>query len=108
LSAALGIAADLGFLQDNRLSLGPNHTVAGNPIRFRRGDIPIVPDVEWQERLEPGARRIVTALTWPLLLRYGFPLGSSDDSMGSTPRNPARTLRSRDSTGQAPRVEHAE
>jgi hypothetical protein len=73
---AIGIAADLGFLQDNRLSLGPNHTVAGNPIRFRRGDIPIVPDVEWQDRLEPGARRMVTALTWPLLVRYGFPLGA--------------------------------
>lgn len=72
---AIGIAADLGFLQDNRLSLGPNHTVAGNPIRFRRGNIPIAPDVEWQDRLEPGARRMVTALTWPLLLRYGFALG---------------------------------
>jgi hypothetical protein len=77
LSAALeriGVAADLGFLREGRLSLGPNHMVAGNPLRFRRGDVPISPDVEWRSRLEPRARRVVTALTWPLLLRYGFPL----------------------------------
>jgi hypothetical protein len=79
LTAALegiGLAADLGLLEDARLRLGTNHTVAGNPLRFRRGDIPIVPDVEWRDRLEPRARRVVTALTWPLLLRYGFPLGA--------------------------------
>jgi hypothetical protein len=77
LSAALeriGIAADLGFLREGRLNLGLNHTVAGNPIRFRRGEVRIRPDVEWRGRLGWGPRWIVTALTWPLLLRYGFPL----------------------------------
>ena len=72
--AALGIEADLGFLQQRALHLGPNHTVAGNPVRFRRGDVAIEADLEWRSRLETGPRRIVTALTWPLLLRYGFPL----------------------------------
>jgi len=72
--ATLGIEADLDFLQDRTLKLGPNHTVAGNPVRFRRGDLTITPDLEWLSRLEAGARRIVTALTWPLLVRYGFPL----------------------------------
>jgi hypothetical protein len=77
LTAALdriGIVAELGFLREGRLNLGSNHTVAGNPVRFRRGEVPIGPDVEWHDRLEPGPRWIVTALTWPLLLRYGFPL----------------------------------
>ena len=72
--AALGIEADLGFLRGRTLQVGPNHIVAGNPLRFRRGDITIEPDLEWLSRLEPGARRIVTSLTWPLLVRYGFPL----------------------------------
>jgi hypothetical protein len=72
--AALGIEADLEFLRQRTLHLGPNHTVAGNPLRFRRGDVAIEADVEWRDRLEAGARRIVTALTWPLLLRYGFRL----------------------------------
>lgn len=72
--AALGIEADLDFLRQRALHLGPNHTVAGNPLRFRRGDVAIEPDLEWLSRLEAGPRRVVTALTWPLLLRYGFPL----------------------------------
>jgi Sulfotransferase family len=72
--AALGIDTDLDFLRQRVLRLGPNHTVAGNPLRFRRGDVAIEADLEWRSRLEAGPRRVVTALTWPLLLRYGFPL----------------------------------
>ena len=70
----MGIDADLGFLSGGRLQLGPNHTVAGNPLRFRRGEMPIAPDVEWRSRLGAAPRWLVTGLTWPLLLRYGFPL----------------------------------
>jgi hypothetical protein len=79
LSAALervGITADLDFLRGGRLHLGVNHTVAGNPIRFLRGAVPIRPDSEWRGRMAPGARRVVTGLTWPLLVRYGFPLAA--------------------------------
>ncbi|MEZ0335193.1 MAG: sulfotransferase, partial [Gemmatimonadales bacterium] len=68
----LGLHADLGFLRDGRLRLGTNHTVAGNPLRFDRGEILIQPDAEWRERLGRGPRWLVTALTLPLLLRYGF------------------------------------
>ena len=70
----IGITADLQFLREGRLGLGPNHMVAGNPLRFERGEVPIRPDVEWSRRLQAGARWTVTALTWPLLLRYGFRL----------------------------------
>ena len=82
LSAAmesLGLEADLGFLRDGHVHLGPNHTVAGNPLRFRRGEVPIRPDVEWRVHLGPASRWIVTGLTWPLLVRYGFPLASRED-----------------------------
>jgi hypothetical protein len=72
--ATLGIETDLDFLRRRVLHLGPNHTVAGNPLRFRRGEVAIEADLEWRRRLEAGPRRVVTALTWPLLLRYGFPL----------------------------------
>jgi hypothetical protein len=70
----VGLPAELGFLGSGRLDPTPNHTVAGNPLRFERGAITIRPDVEWRAGLAPGALRLVTALTWPLLLRYGFPL----------------------------------
>ena len=48
-----------------------NHTVGGNPVRFR-GEVTIRPDEEWQEALGAGDRRLVTALTWPLLRAYGY------------------------------------
>jgi hypothetical protein len=54
------------------------HTVSGNPLRFDRGPLTIHADVEWVTKLEPGDRRLVTALTWPLLLRYGYPLQPGD------------------------------
>jgi hypothetical protein len=72
--AALGIKADLDFLGPRVLHMGLNHTVAGNPIRFRRGDVAIEADLAWRSRLQARPKRVVTALTWPLLLRYGFPL----------------------------------
>jgi hypothetical protein len=78
----IGMTVDLGFLRDHRVHLGQNHTVAGNPLRFQRGDLAISPDTEWQSQMGWGARRAVTALTWPLLLRYGFrrdPAGAAAD-----------------------------
>jgi hypothetical protein len=72
--ATVGVEADLDFLQRRVVHLGPNHTVAGNPLRFRRGEVTIEPDLEWRRRLGGGSRWVVTALTWPLLVRYGFRL----------------------------------
>jgi hypothetical protein len=34
--------------------------------------VPIRPDIEWQTALRPRDRRVVTALTAPLLLQYGY------------------------------------
>jgi hypothetical protein len=49
-----------------------NHTVGGNPMRFESGKLEIRPDVEWRTGLSARDRRTVVALTWPLLLRYGY------------------------------------
>jgi hypothetical protein len=68
----LGIAADPSFLHGGRLHLASNHMVAGNPLRFHRGELRIEADVQWRVGLGTGSRWLVTALTWPLLLRYGF------------------------------------
>ena len=72
--AALGLSSDLGALGEGPIMLGENHTVAGNPMRFQRGAIDVRPDLEWRARIRPSARRLVTGLTWPLLLTYGFRL----------------------------------
>jgi hypothetical protein len=72
----LGLEGEPAALASGRLPPKVNHTVAGNPIRIAPGELAIRPDLEWRSRFPPGARRTVTALTWPLLLRYGFRLGA--------------------------------
>lgn len=61
----------LDFLQSPVLHLSQGHTVAGNPDRFQ-SEIKIKPDLEWQTKMPPADRRLVTALTAPLLLRLGY------------------------------------
>lgn len=56
--------------------LSAGHTVSGNPMRFTTGRIPIRPDETWRTELPAPHRRAVTALTFPLLARYGY-LGTS-------------------------------
>ncbi|GII29875.1 sulfotransferase family protein [Planotetraspora mira] len=61
----------LGFIEDGQARLGVAHTVSGNPMRFAVGHI------EFHDRraaLPFRQRWLVTALTWPLLLMYGYPL----------------------------------
>lgn len=61
------------FTGERSVRLGESHTVAGNPNRFQSGDITLRPDDEWAANMDPGDRRLVTALTLPLLARYGYP-----------------------------------
>lgn len=49
-----------------------NHTLSGNPMRFAAGTIQIKHDDEWQNKMSPASRFIVSAITWPLLLAYGY------------------------------------
>jgi hypothetical protein len=56
--------------------LRPNHTVTGNPDRFRSGTTLIRPDDEaWRSELPARAQLATVALAWPLMKRYGYPLG---------------------------------
>ena len=57
---------------DWRADLGVAHTASGNPMRFATGPVPIRLDDKWRTAMLPGNRRTVTALTFPLLQRYGY------------------------------------
>jgi len=59
-------------LAEGHVALGVSHTVSGNPLRFESGELTIRADVEWRDRMRPRDRRLVTAATAPLLLRYGY------------------------------------
>ena len=50
------------------------HTVSGNPMRLTKGAPRIVADVEWAAAMPRRQRAAVTALTFPLLLRYRYPV----------------------------------
>ena len=63
----------LPFVSEREVELrGPNHNVGGNPIRFRTGVVELRPDREWITGMKSGDRRLVTALTLPLLARFGY------------------------------------
>ena len=80
-SAIAGILRDAGiprggdalsFIHGHDVALGANHTVAGNPMRFRVGTVRLAVDDAWKRELPAGRRRVVSVLTRPLLVRYGY------------------------------------
>lgn len=48
------------------------HTLSGNPLRFSTGSRPLAVDQEWRTAMRPRDRRVVSALTWPMLRAYGY------------------------------------
>ena len=64
--------ADLPFVDGHQVTLGVNHTVSGNPMRFSRGAITVAGDTEWQEKMDPGHRALVTVLGLPWLVRHRY------------------------------------
>ncbi len=60
------------FLTPDGAELGPSHSVAGNPMRFRTGTIPLRRDEAWRAALPARDRRLVTTFTAPLLAAYGY------------------------------------
>jgi hypothetical protein len=66
-------AAGDGYVAD----LGPSHSAAGNPMRFTIGTVPLRRDEAWRRSLPKGQRRLVGALTAPLLSAYGYLGGAS-------------------------------
>jgi hypothetical protein len=60
------------FLAGDQVGLHVHHTVAGNPLRFRRGDLVLRVDDEWMTRLGRTDRWAVSLVTWPLLALYGY------------------------------------
>lgn len=62
------------FRDERTVELGPNHTVAGNPNRFRTGPVELRNDERWRDEQRPVDRWGNTVLTLPLLMRYHYPL----------------------------------
>ena len=67
---------DLTRFGAGSIEVGLQHSVAGNPVRLRGGAVTLRADEEWRSTMPAADRRVVAAVTWPLLLRYGYRLGS--------------------------------
>ena len=68
------IGDTLAAVEDMAVELEPTHTVSGNPMRFKHGEVKLTIDSEWLSAMSPYDRRSVTAVTWPFSARYGYPL----------------------------------
>jgi hypothetical protein len=62
----------LRFVQGEVVQLTAGHTVSGNPMRFSSGPVRLLADDAWHDELPAGRRRLVSALTFPSRLRYGY------------------------------------
>lgn len=59
-------------LHGREVSLSVDHTVSGNPGRFQTGSIELQPDEEWKVKMRGTDKNVVTILTAPFLLKYGY------------------------------------
>jgi hypothetical protein len=63
----------LAFMDGHRVVLEPNHIVHGSSgLRFHSGELTLRLDEQWRRDMPKGDRRRVTALTFPLLKRFGY------------------------------------
>jgi hypothetical protein len=62
--------AEMPTFEQHRVELGVDHTVSGNPMRFKVGTIDIRPDERWRTSMPRLPRLIVGLLTAPLRLGY--------------------------------------
>jgi hypothetical protein len=72
IAALLSLPADTFGLEDGHAVLGENHSVSGNPSRFRSGAVELRADDQWRADMRAADRRRVMALAWPLAWRYGY------------------------------------
>jgi hypothetical protein len=61
--------------EGNRVTLTVEHSVTGNPTRFRNGPVEIVLDNEWEREMKKTDLALVRLVTWPLARRYGYSYG---------------------------------
>ncbi|OGI20922.1 MAG: hypothetical protein A3B68_01765 [Candidatus Melainabacteria bacterium RIFCSPHIGHO2_02_FULL_34_12] len=63
---------NLPFISDTEVNLNTNHSVWGNPSRFKTGVVKLKLDEEWKEKLKPIDKIISTLITLPLLKKYNY------------------------------------
>ena len=70
--------ASTPFVSEKVVELNINHSVWGNPSRFKTGKIELKIDNEWKSKLNVFDKFVSTACTLPLLLKYGYQITSEE------------------------------
>nr|MDT0658608.1 sulfotransferase [Micromonospora sp. DSM 115978] len=70
------------FVDQRTVRLRPNHTVSGNPSRFRSGEVSLRMDDRWLDQQPLVQRLISTTVSLPLLPRYRYPLWPAAAAQG--------------------------
>ena len=96
-----GVDPSVDPIQGRTIELHTNHTVTGNPDRFRTGPTTIREgDDAWRTGLPRRARLAAVALSWPLFRRYGYRIrGRPKERLaaaGSPSRVATQEVRTRD------------
>ena len=63
---------DRSVVTPDGLRVPETHVVAGGRIRLANGVLPLRLDDAWRREMDPAARRLVSAVTLPSRLRYGY------------------------------------
>jgi Sulfotransferase family len=64
--------SDLAAFGGDSIEVAENHMISGNPHRLERRQMSLRLDEEWRRKMSPRDRRLVTLLTLPLALPYGY------------------------------------
>ncbi len=75
----------LPFADIRTVRLGGNHSVSGNPNRFKTGLVRLQEDVEWQTKLGLWERYLTAVVSLPLMKRYGYELQPRRETPASAP-----------------------
>jgi hypothetical protein len=62
----------LAHVGERSVDLAPSHGVAGSRTRFTAGRVELRLDDAWRTTMPTGSRRVVTAVTLPQLVGYGY------------------------------------
>lgn len=65
-------AAGSPFVDDRTVTLGVNHSIAGNPSRFSTGTLVLEDRSDWRKGQSRVERWVTTAVAFPFLHRYGY------------------------------------
>jgi hypothetical protein len=78
------------FVTDDTVVLQGNHTLLGNPDRFRTGAVTITPDERWRSQMPWRQQVGVQIATWPLMRRYGYLRGRRRNRASGGAGDPGR------------------